>query len=110
MNTQQFLADFEKEPFSAETKAQVISLIGTATEVSSEMFMSITEILQSELENDLKGVSLEADEVQKLQEELENGLRAIEEEAAVDQGVVAQEIGELDDLSKRIDILEKLHS
>jgi hypothetical protein len=110
MNPTKFLADLEKEPFSDETKTTVKSIIGDAPELTPELLMLITEVLQDDVERDLAGIPVDSDEVLKIQQELEQGLLAIEQEASADEAVMEEEVQELADLSKKVDILERLHA
>ena len=110
MTTSEFLVEFANEPFTESTKAAVIALIGDASEITPELSLAIASLLEDELENDLKDITIDPVEVEKLTKQLETELLTIEQEASADEATMEQEVRELDDLSKKVDVLERLHT
>ena len=110
MTTQTFLSKLTPGLFSDVTLQQVHTIIGSATEITPELAAQLTACLEREIDDSLKNVVLEPETEAALDLELTIELAAAEEEAQKANELVENNLSTLQDMSKKVDVLERLHT
>jgi hypothetical protein len=109
MTSQKLLSKITPDTFSEATIAEVKNIIGTSTVITPELAEHITECLEREIDADLQDVELDPEVASTLELELSVELAAAERNAKEAQEQVEKNLNSLLDMSKRVDVLERLH-
>jgi len=110
MTTQEFFQSLEASAFSEQTKHYIKAAIGDADEFTPEIKETVLFLMENDIEADLADVSIDTAEAAQIEQELETELDRIEQSATEDVATVEREVNELIDMSKKVDVLERLHS
>jgi predicted DNA-binding protein len=109
MDTQEFLSIITADAFSEETMQKVHAVIGDSTKVTVDMVAQVSEILEHEIDDNLKDVEVDPEVLQALQNEADTQIAQADALANETYEIVQRNLSELIDLSKKVDVLERLH-
>jgi adenylosuccinate lyase len=110
MTTQEFLSKLTPDIFSEPTRMEVQNILGTATEITPELADQVAECLEREIDAALQDVEVDSARVQAIEAKAAADLAAVEETVNKNFAVIQQNVSQLVDMSKKVDVLERLHS
>ena len=110
MTTQEFLSQFSDGLFSEAVMQEIMDIIGSSTEITPELATQLAEVLEREIDEDLKDVEVDPVTLHELENKLETELKILEDDMSKTQETFDSNMSELVDMSKKVDVLERLHS
>ena len=105
MNIQELKDFFAASNFSEETKATIAGILADKTEATPGLIFQIKDILQKELDTDIKELDLDEasdPETQKIEKEYVEALDKIESDLGKDMEFVEKGMNDLEDLRKQV--------
>jgi hypothetical protein len=110
MTTQELDSLITPGAFSEATMQKVHGLIGSASELTPEMVEQIMECLANEMDEELKDVELDPETEKEIEDEANAQIAEVDALAEENYQSTQQNLNELIDMSKKVDVLERLHS
>lgn len=110
ITTQEFLVQVMATPFSDKVKQEIASMLAGTAELTPELHTQVIERLEQEIDEELEDIEMDPADAAELEKEVTEQLDLLEKNTTEAIETAESQMRELDEMSQKVDILERLHS